>query len=235
VLPLVPAYLGYLGGQAAPRTPDAAEGAEQAPAGQERAGEQADPPRLTTFFHGLFFVLGFAAVFVVLGAAASGVGRLLFAFRGVLARIGGLVVVLFGLHTLGLLKIPFLYRDTRRKYRPRPGLGYASSALMGVFFGAGWCPCVGPTLGAILTLALNEATVGRGASLLLVYSLGLGVPFLLLALGVDRATTVLRRAKRMMQVINVASGLFLVAVGLALFFDQLGWLAQWGPLIDPGI
>jgi cytochrome c-type biogenesis protein len=100
-----------------------------------------------------------------LGAAASGIGQLLYAYRLALTKVGGVVIVVFGLHTLGVLKIPFLYYDTRRRYRPRPELGYLSSALMGFFFGAGWSPCVEPVLGAILTLALSEATVEHGAPL----------------------------------------------------------------------
>jgi cytochrome c-type biogenesis protein len=216
VLPLVPAYLGYLGGQVA-------------------SVEEGTLSRRTTFIHGIFFVLGFSVIFVALGAAASGIGRLLYAYRLALMRVGGVVIVVFGLHTLGVLKIPFLYYDTRRHYRPRPELGYLSSALMGFFFGAGWSPCVGATLGAILTLALNEATVGRGALLLFVYSMGLGIPFLLMALGVGQATSILRRARRTMRAVTIVSGLFLILLGLLVFTNNLAWLAQWAPLFDVGI
>ncbi len=216
VLPLVPAYLGYLGGQVV-------------------SVEEGAPSRWTTFLHGIFFVLGFSVIFVALGAAASGIGRLLYTYRLALMRVGGVVIVVFGLHTLGVLKIPFLYYDTRRHYRPRPEMGYLSSALMGFFFGAGWSPCVGTTLGAILTLALNEATVGRGALLLFVYSMGLGIPFLLMALGVGQATSILRRARRAMQVVTIVSGLFLVVLGLLVFTNNLSWLAQWAPLFEPSV
>lgn len=212
VLPLVPAYIGYLGGQVV-------------------AVEGVVPSRRTTFLHGVFFVLGFSAIFVAMGAAASGVGRLLFAYRDLLAKIGGVIIIIFGLHTLGI-KIPFLNYDTRRHFQPRPELGYASSALMGFFFGAGWSPCVGAVLGAILTLALNEATVGRGAVLLFSYSLGLGIPFLLMALGMGHAATFLRRTQRAMRVITVVSGLFLIVLGVLLLTNRLSWLSQWAPLID---
>jgi len=216
VLPLVPAYLGYLGGQAA-------------------SAEEGAPSRWTTLLHGLFFVLGFSVIFVALGAAASGVGRLLYAYRSVLMKIGGLVIVIFGLHTLEVIRIPLLYSDTRRHYQPRPELGYLSSALMGFFFGAGWSPCVGVTLGAILTLAMNEATLGRGALLLFVYSMGLGVPFLLMALGIGWATKFLRRAQRALRLVTIVSGLFLILLGLLIFTNNLGWLAQWAPPFDLGI
>jgi len=106
---------------------------------------------------------------------------------------------------------------------------------MGFFFGAGWSPCVGPTLGAILTLALSEATVGQGALLLLVYSMGLGIPFLFIALGIDRASGLLHQARRLMRVATIASGLFLVALGALLFSNRMGWLSQWLPLFDLGI
>ncbi|MGD1995958.1 MAG: cytochrome c biogenesis protein CcdA [Anaerolineae bacterium] len=215
VLPLVPAYLSYLGVQTA-------------------TGKSEGSSRWTTLLHGLFFVLGFSAIFVALGAAASGIGQLLYTYRPMLMRVGGVVIVVFGLHTLGVLKIPLLYRDTRRHYRPRKELGYLSSALMGFFFGAGWSPCVGATLGAILTLALSEATVGRGALLLFGYSMGLGIPFLLMALGIGRAAGFLRRRQRTMQAVTIASGLFLILLGVMVFTDNLGWLAQWRPPFDIG-
>jgi cytochrome c-type biogenesis protein len=125
-----------------------------------------------------------------------------------------------------------LNRDTRRHYQPRPELGYASSALMGFFFGAGWSPCVGAVLGAILTLAINGATVGRGALLLLGYSLGLGIPFLLMALGIGQATYFFRRTQRAMRIVSMVSGMFLVVLGVLILTDSLGWLSQWAPLID---
>ena len=216
VLPLVPAYLGYLGGQMTTVEGDVSS-------------------RWTIFVHGVFFVLGFSAIFVALGAAASGFGRLLFDYRLTLMKVGGVVIVVFGLHTVGVLKIPFLYYDTRHDYRPRPEIGYLSSVLMGFFFGAGWSPCVGATLGAILTLALSEATVGRGALLLLVYSLGLGIPFLLIAVGVDRAAGILRRARRLMRIVNIVTGLFLIILGVMVFTNRLAWLSQWAPFFDLGI
>ncbi len=209
VLPLVPAYISYLGGQV--------------------ATSEETPSRWTTFVHGLFFVLGFSAIFVALGAAASGIGQLIFGYRTALTRAGGVVIIIFGLHTLGLIKIPFLSYDTRRHYRPRPELGYLSSALMGFFFGAGWSPCVGAVLGAILTMALAEATVARGAFLLFGYSLGLGVPFLLMALGISQAAGLLRRA---MPVVTLVSGLFLIVLGAMVLTGSLSWLSQWAPLID---
>jgi len=224
VLPLVPAYLGYLGGRAA-----TAEGITSG----SREGDISSGWNI--FLHGIFFVLGFSAIFVALGAAASGIGRLLLAYQRVLTKIGGVIIIIFGLHTLGLLKIPFLAYDTRRHYRPRPELGYLSSALIGFLFGAGWSPCVGAVLGAILTLALNEATIGGGAFLLFGYSLGIGIPFLLMALGINQASGFLRRTRRAMRVVTVVSGLFLIALGVMILTNSLGWLSQWVPPIDLGL
>src|SRR3972149_4426280 len=132
VLALVPAYVSYLGGRSV------------------TAGGEVIENRWGTFSHGLAFVGGFSVVFVALGAVASTIGAVLFDLRPLLTKIGGVVVVIFGLHTLGIIRIPFLDMDTRRQVRPDPGLGYLSSALMCVFFSAGWSPGVGPVLGAVL-------------------------------------------------------------------------------------
>lgn len=213
VLPLVPAFLGALYGQVA-------------------SAEEGSVSRLTTFLHGLAFVLGFSAIFVALGAIASGLGALLSAYRLVLMRVGGVLIVVFGLHTMGVIKIPFLYYDTRRQYRPRPELGYLSSMLMGFFFGAGWSPCIGATLGAILTLSVDQATVGRGALLLFVYSMGLGIPFLILAAGVGGGAPKLRATAKTMRVVTIVGGLFLIILGVLVATDSLFWLARWTPVID---
>lgn len=177
--------------------------------------------RFVTFTHAVAFVLGFSAVFVALGAAVTAVGQLLYDLRSWLALLGGIVVVVFGLATAGVLNISFLEVDTRYQGAGGRDLGYISSFLMGVFFSAGWTPCVGPTLGAILTLGLNEQTVGQGVFLLVGYSLGLGIPFLLTGLAVDRATTLLRRMRRYMPMVKTITAALLVIVGLLLLVDAL--------------
>ena len=177
--------------------------------------------RFATFTHAVAFVLGFSAVFVALGAAVTAVGQLLYDLRSWLALLGGVVVVIFGLATAGVLNLPFLEYDTRYQGTSGRDLGYVSSFLMGVFFSAGWTPCVGPTLGAILTLGLNEQTVGRGVFLLVGYSLGLGIPFLLTGLAVDRATALLRRMRRYMPIVKTITAVLLIIVGLLLLVDAL--------------
>jgi cytochrome c-type biogenesis protein len=145
--------------------------------------------------------------------------------------VGGALIVLFGLHTAGVVRIPYLYYDTRRQYRPRAELGYLSSALMGFFFGAGWSPCVGATLGSILTLALDQATVGRGAVLLLAFSLGLGIPFLVLGLVVGPGVDRIRTNPRTMRTVAVVSGALMVVLGILVFTDSLAWFGSWSPLM----
>ncbi|MGD8620625.1 MAG: cytochrome c biogenesis protein CcdA [Anaerolineales bacterium] len=217
VLALVPAYVGYLGGRSVTSEGVVVEN------------------RWQTFAHGVAFVLGFSVVFVVLGVAASALGGLLFSIREWIARIGGAIVIVFGLHTLGLINIPFLDYDTRRQYTPRASAGLTSSALMGVFFSAGWAPCVGPVLGAVLTLAVNGGSVTTGATLLSAYSLGLAVPFLLAALGVGSVTNLMRRHSKLIRVLSVATGVLLVIIGFMLLTGTLEKLARLGFFIDFGI
>jgi len=216
VFSLVPAYVGYLGGRAA-------------------GGEVEGGNRWTTFTHGLAFVLGFSFVFVLLGVATSAFGSLLYDLRFILAKVGGVVVVIFGLHMIGVYRIPFLEYDTRVQKLPDPKWGYLSSALLGVFFSAGWSPCVGPVLGAILTLALNGGSVSQGASLLSAYSVGLAIPFLIAALGVGWVTTTLRKYGKVMRYVEIAMGVILVIIGLMLFAGTFERLAQFGIWVDFGL
>jgi cytochrome c-type biogenesis protein len=146
---------------------------------------------------------------------------LLYDVRSWLAFLGGIVVVIFGLATAGWINIPLLDYDTRYQGTSGRDLGYLSSFLMGVFFSAGWTPCVGPTLGAILTLGLNEQTVGQSVFLLVGYSLGLGIPFLLTGLAVDRATTLLRRMRRYMPAVKGITAMLLITIGALLLVDAL--------------
>src|SRR5512135_1651079 len=151
--------------------------------------------RFQTLVHALLFVLGLSIVIVLIfGGAATFLGGLLIDYQNVITFIGGILVIIFGLHTIGIVRIPFLNYDTRRQYSG--GTSYGSSVLMGVFFAAGWSPCIGPTFGAIITLGLSQATVFSAMFLAIFYALGLGLPFLLLGLIVDRTTNVLRRLRK---------------------------------------
>ena len=210
VLALVPAYIGYLGGRAV-------------------GGESGANNRFITFTHGVAFVIGFSAVFVLLGVAASALGGLLYDVRIWLGRIGGLVVIVFGLHMIGVIRIPFLEYDTRMQQMPDPKLGYLSSALMGVFFSAGWSPCVGPVLGAILTLALNGGSIYSGVVLLSAYSAGLAVPFLVAALGIGWVTVILRKYNKVMRYTEIIMGALMVIIGIMLMTGAFNIIATLFP------
>jgi len=214
VLALVPAYLGYLSGWAV------------------SPGGEVIENRWVTFRHGLAFTLGFSAVFVAMGMAASAIGILLFDSRIWLARIGGVAIIIFGLHTMGVIRIPFLDFDTRKQFRPNPRLGLLSSALMGVFFSAGWSPCIGPVLGSVLGIAASGGSVARGASLLSAYSVGMAVPFLLSALGIGRITELLRRHTKAIRVLSIITGVILVVIGIMLLTGTLHLLASFDPIFD---
>jgi len=209
VFSLVPAYVGYLGGRAA-------------------GGENSERNRFITFTHGLAFVFGFSVVFITLGVATSVFGRLLFDLRSILEKVGGIVVIIFGLHMIGIFRIPFLEYDTRVQQAPDPKWGYLSSAMMGVFFSAGWAPCVGPVLGAILTLALNGGSISTGISLLSAYSAGLAIPFLIAALGIGWVSVTLRKYGKVMHYVEIVMGVILVIVGFLLFSGIFALIAQQG-------
>jgi cytochrome c-type biogenesis protein len=179
--------------------------------------------------------LGFTLVFVSLGTAAGYLGSTLAFIRVWLSRVGGIVVIIFGINMIGLIRIPFLQYDLRVHTPLKKTTGFLQSFLMGVFFSAGWTPCVGPVLGAILTLALNGGSIGKGALLLTVYSIGLGVPFLIAALGVGWVTQLLKRYAKALRIIEIAMGIVLVVVGIMLFMGTFNELARFGIFIDFGI
>lgn len=219
VFALVPAYIGYLSG----RSLAMADGGTQ------------QSNRWVTFTHGLAFVIGFSVVFIILGVAVSGIGGILFSMRDWLTKIGGVIVIIFGLHMLGIIHIPFLEYDLRPQNTPDRGRGYMSSAMMGVFFSAGWSPCVGPVLGAILTLALNGGSITEGATLLTAYSAGLAIPFLAASLGVDWVTNILRNHGRVMQFATKGMGVFLIIIGVMLFLGTFEYFARFGLFVDFGL
>ena len=216
VLSLVPAYIGYLGGRAA-------------------GGETSSKGRLVTFSHGLAFVLGFSVVFILFNIVASALGLLLFDFRTWLAKIGGIIIVIFGLHMIGIFRIPFLEYDVRVHSQVDSRWGYLSSALMGVFFSAGWSPCIGPVLGWIMTFSINGGSIVKGTTLGVAYSSGLAIPFLLAALGVGWVSTILRRYNKLMRVVEVVMGVILVVVGILLFLGSFSLLANFLPIFNFGL
>jgi cytochrome c-type biogenesis protein len=205
VLPLVPIYLAQLVGQSA---------------SQSIARQQEQPSRLTTFLHSLMFVLGFTLAFVALGATATTFGSFLLAYQVLLRQLGGVLLILFGLHFAGILKWSIFYWQKRFEFRPkRPS--YLASLVIGMIFALGWTPCVGFILGSILGMAANAATLQEGISYLLFYSLGLGLPFLLIGVGLDQLWRVLKWLKPHVGKIEMATGLVMIATGVIIFLNLL--------------
>lgn len=211
VLPLVPSYLGFITGFT--------------------ADEMAQRRRLA-LVHAALFVVGFSLVFVLLGASATALGTALKVYRDWIQRVGGALIVLFGLYCLGLLRLDFLGRERRLHLEQKP-LGFLGSVLVGIAFGAGWSPCIGPILGGILSLAATEADLGRGVSLLVAYSAGLAVPFLAAALAVERFLNWFQRFRRHLHLVQRASGALLVVVGLLILTGQFTRLAGWLQTLTP--
>jgi cytochrome c-type biogenesis protein len=205
VLPLIPSYVGFLTGLSV---------------------EELQVRRGVALLHAVWFILGFSLIFVALGATASAFGLLLLRYQVWLGRVGGVLVVLFGLYLLGVLRPAFLMRERRVQLAHKPA-GLVGSAIVGVTFGAAWTPCIGPILGAILTLAATEASVGRGAVLLAVYALGLALPFLFTALALDRFLVWFQRFRPYIVWVDRIAGALLVLLGLLLVTDRFTLLASW--------
>jgi cytochrome c-type biogenesis protein len=215
VLPLVPSYLSFVSG-----------------VGLEELEHGEGDVRRTAFIHSLFFVLGFSLVFLTLGASATLVGRLLREYQVWIARVGGAVIVLFGLYLLGLRPGMFLQRERRVHLRDKP-LGYLGSTLVGITFGAGWSPCIGPILGGILTFAATRQTMTEGLVLLGFYSAGLAVPFLVSSLALSWFLATFDRFKRWIPWVERISGLLLIGVGLLLMSGRFTALAAWMTRFTP--
>jgi cytochrome c-type biogenesis protein len=215
VLPLVPSYLSFVTGL----------GMEELESGDAEL-------RRTTLIHSLLFVAGFSSIFLALGASASLLGQVLREYQLWIARIGGVIVLLFGLHLLGLTPVRWLQRE-RRMHLERKPVGYVGSFLVGVTFGAGWTPCIGPILGGILTFAATRQTLGEGVQLLAFYSAGLAVPFILSAVGFTWFLATFKRLRRHIVWVERASGALLVIVGLLLLSGQFTMLASWAANLTP--
>ena len=223
VLPLIPGYLSYISGLSLDemRGIPVAAGGGAAVAVARPAGV-----RRQVVLSSLAFIIGFSLVFVSLGAAASAIGQFLFKQQALFNRIAGSVIVIFGLHTMGVLRIEWLYQEKRVHTSAKPA-GLLGAGLVGVAFAFGWTPCIGPILGGILALAGSQETVAQGVRLLAVYSLGLGVPFLATALMIDRFFLAMGRIRRYYHAIEIVSGALLVVIGLLIFTNRFTVIVKW--------
>ncbi len=219
VLPLIPSYLTYITGISF----------------DELVDNQSRSVRRRTLFHSLFFILGFTLVFVALGASATYVGNFFQENQTLIRRVGGVIVILLGIHITGLVKLNLLEREKRFEFNNKP-LGYLGSVFVGIAFAAGWTPCIGPILASILLYASTSENVSSGIILLVAYSLGLGLPFLISALAFNTFLAYFSRFNRYLRIVSIVSGIFLVIIGLLLIFDCLSifahylnmWLPQTG-------
>ena len=211
VLPLVPSYLGFITGFTL-----------------EEMGNR----RRLAMTHAVLFVIGFSLIFILLGASATAVGSAFRAYKDVIQRAGGILIIFFGLYCLGVIKLGFLTQEKRIHLEEKP-LGYLGSVLVGMAFGAGWSPCIGPILGGILSLAATEADFGRGMALLVAYSAGLAVPFLVAAFAVETFLDWFQRFRKHLALVQKASGALLVAVGLLIATGQFTRLAEYLQKLTP--
>src|SRR5215471_4587564 len=219
VLPIVPGYLSFISGvNVAQWKGDAA------------------PSELVrrVALASLAFVLGFSTVFVALGAAATLVGALLLEHKRTLGMIGGVIIVVLGLHTMGVFKIQWLLGEKRASVTSRP-LGLVGAYVVGLAFAFGWTPCIGPVLGAILAVAAGEDSVRQGVSLLFVYSLGLGIPFVVAAIAIRPFLSTMQRFKRHLATVEKVLGGFLVLTGILFLTDAMTLISSWMLELFPGL
>lgn len=211
VLPLVPSYISYITGLSLDQLADAAE--------RERF-------RTTIIVNSLLFIAGFSCVFIAFGASASLIGQVLITYQDYIRKIGGLLIIVFGLYLLGVLKLNFLQTEKRLHFKSRPA-GYLGSFLIGVAFAAGWTPCVGPVLGTILLYASTTDALTNGVALLTSYSLGLGLPLFMTALGVDRFLAYFKQVRAYLWGVTAVSGAFLVVVGVMIYANSLTMITSF--------
>ncbi|HIJ81782.1 MAG TPA: cytochrome c biogenesis protein CcdA [Desulfuromonadales bacterium] len=205
VLPLIPSYITYI-------------------TGLTFADLQTDSPpqalRMKSMWHSLAFICGFTVVFVFLGASATFIGSFLQHNASLIRKLGGVLLVILGIHVTGLLPLKFLLGEKRISVKHKPS-GYVGSFLVGIVFAAGWTPCIGPILAAILAVAATEEKVYQGVVLLLLYSLGLGVPFFLSAIAMNRFLVAFNRFKKYIRLFEIITGIFLIIIGVLIYTNWL--------------
>ena len=205
VLPLIPGYISFVSGVSV----------------EEMRGDAAPTTsRLQVFITSLAFVIGFSLVFIALGASATAIGKFLFAKLPLLSKIAGVILIIFGLHTMGVFRLAFLETEKRVHSQRKPA-GPLGAMLVGVAFAFGWTPCIGPILGGILAIAGSRNSVAEGITLLAVYSLGLGIPFLLTSLAINQFFGAAKKIRRYYHAIELASGALLVLIGVLIMTGQL--------------
>lgn len=207
VLPLIPAYVSYLTGSSIENLNDS-------------------KAKLITLYKSLGFVLGFSIIFILMGASITSIGKLLITHQMLFRKIGGVLIVIFGLHTTGIFKVKLFYREKRFRsfYEVH---GKFSSVIMGMAFAAGWTPCIGPILSSILIYATSMDTVNKGILLLVMYSLGLAVPFTLTALAIGSFTKQFKKFSKYLPIISTISGILIIIMGIMVFINKMSILSRY--------
>jgi cytochrome c-type biogenesis protein len=211
VLPLIPGYISFVSGISVD---------------EMRADTAPSTSRLQVFLTSLAFVIGFSIVFVALGASATALGKFMFAKLPLLSKIAGVILIVFGLHTMGVFRLAFLETEKRVHSQRKPA-GPLGAMLVGIAFAFGWTPCIGPILGGILAIAGSKNTVSEGITLLAVYSLGLGIPFLLTSLAINQFFSAAKRIRKHYHAVEVASGVLLIAIGVLIVTGQLTIITRY--------
>jgi len=220
VLPLVPGYISFVSGVTF------TEIKERKPVPSFLNRE-----KRIVLINSLFFVAGFSLVFILLGASATWIGAFLSSKLSLVSKIGGVIIIFFGLYKIGLIRLQFFYREARFNIKDRK-FGYAGALIIGAAFALGWTPCIGPILGVILTYAGTLENVNQGIVLLLVYSLGLGVPFLLTAFGINHFWRFFKRIKKYLGLLEITSGVIMVLLGILIYSNKLVLLQSWLPFLN---
>lgn len=210
VLPLIPGYISFISGMTL----------------EEMQGAASTGSRRQVLIASLAFVLGFTLIFVALGAGASAIGRFMHAYSNILEKVAGTILIVLGLHMMGVFRIAFLDNDKRIHTSKKPA-GPLGALLVGMAFAFAWSPCIGPILGGILTMAASRESVTEGMQMLAVYSLGLGVPFILTSLAITRFFAAAAKIRKHYHAIELVSGGLMIGVGILIFFDQFSLIAKY--------
>ncbi len=219
VLPIIPSYITYITGLSF----------EDFNQEQNKASV-----RKLTIIHSLIFIVGFTIVFVALGASATAIGNIFSKYKEAIRIVGGIIVILFGIHITGLINLKFLESEKKVHLKNKPA-GYLGTLLVGITFGAGWTPCIGPILGAILYLAMNMKTVYSGVIMLTAYSLGLGVPFFLSSLAINSFLVYFKKIRKYVKAVTIASGVFLIMIGVLLVSNRFATVSNYFQQLMPNI
>lgn len=215
IFPLLPGYISFMSGESLENLKS------------DAAGSGKFSPRFKAFLGAVFFGLGFTLVFVALGATATSFGKILNSYQALLSQTAGVIVIIFGLHMMGVFKIKFLMKTSKITYKKRSFPFFLNAFFLGIAFVLGWTPCVGPILAGILAVASQEASVAQGMVLLFVYSLGLWIPFLVAALAVNELMSAIKKGGKYLIWVERAAGVLLIIIGILLLTNKMASLAAW--------